>query len=99
MSEKSEKYTESFRREAVRLSRTSGRSVTQLSRELGIGKSTLHTWRRQLEAPTRMDASEPLTLEQAKYQLMQQQKRITRLEEERDILKKATAFFANETKR
>ncbi len=41
-------YSQEFRREAVRLLRTSGRSVSQLARELGVSQQSLRNWARQL---------------------------------------------------
>jgi transposase len=43
-------YTDEFKREAVQLLETSGKSARQLERELGIGKTCLSRWKRELEA-------------------------------------------------
>jgi len=46
---KQRKVTEEFKREAVRLTETSGRTVAQVARDLGIGKSTLTRWKTQFK--------------------------------------------------
>jgi len=91
-------YSEEFRREAVRL--TEARPVTQVARELGIHPETLRGWRRVARAH---GASEPGTstagtvpsLEEENRRLRRENER---LREEREILKKATAFFAKESR-
>ena len=41
-------YTPEFKREAVRLAQTSGKSIAQVARELGISDSSIHQWRKEL---------------------------------------------------
>jgi transposase len=41
-------YTQEFKREAVRLAQTSGKSIAQIARELGISDSSIHQWRKEL---------------------------------------------------
>lgn len=86
-------YSMEFRREAVRLLRSSGRSVRQLSRELGVSQQSLRNWERQADA----DAGETSDLssdERAELRRLRRENKV--LTEEREILKKAAAFFANE---
>ncbi len=86
-------YSVEFRREAVRLLRSSGRSVPQLARELGVSQQSLRNWERQADA----DAGETSDLssnERAELRRLRRENRV--LTEEREILKKAEAFFANE---
>jgi len=89
------KVTPEFRREAVRLALTSGRTRREIASDLGIGLSTLTRWLSQ-----ERDASEP---EEASVNLHAELKRLRRenavLKQERDILKKAAAFFAKEGSR
>src|SRR4051812_21471427 len=88
-----QKFSEEFRREAVRLARDPRRSVTELSAELGVSTTTLRNWIRTvpLEKPT--TAGRVLSLEEQVRRLTRENER---LREEREILKKATAFFARE---
>jgi transposase len=86
-------YSVEFRREAVRLLKSSGRSVPQLARELGVSQQSLRNWERQADA----DAGETADLssdERAELRRLRRENRV--LTEEREILKKAAAFFANE---
>jgi transposase len=88
-----QKFSEEFRREAVRLASDQKKSIPELSVELGISTTTLRNWLRRvpLEKPT--SAGRVLSLEE---QVRRLSKENERLREEREILKKATAFFAKE---
>ena len=87
------KFTKEFKREAVRLLRTSGRNQTQVARELGVATSVLGTWMAMVEAEEKTGLS-PDELEELK----RLRKENTRLQMEVEILGKATAFFANRNK-
>ena len=82
-------YSPEFKAEAIRLVRNSSDALTKIARDLGIQPGTLRTW---LEA-TRPPAAAPLTTDE-RTELVQLRRDNRRLREERDILKKATAFFA-----
>jgi len=85
-------YSPEFKAEALRLVRSSTDSVSQIARDLGISMWTLRKW---VEA-TRPAAAEPLTTDE-RTELAQLRREVRRLREERDILKKATAFFAKQS--
>ena len=88
-------FTEEFRREAVRLTQTSGRTINQIADDLGIGRSTLTRWIRVYrEADLLSGPHDDVGLELARLR-----KENELLRQERDLLKKATAFFAKETSR
>ncbi len=89
-----QRFSEDFRREAVRLARESERSLTELCAELGVSRATLRKWLRELPPGKPTTAGRVLSLEE---QVRQLRKENERLREERDILKKATAFFARES--
>ncbi len=87
--------TSEFRREAVRLALTSGRTRREIAEDPGIGLSMLTRWLGQVRG-----VSEP---SEAAVDLHAEMKRLRRenavLKQERDILKKAAAFFAREGNR
>ena len=92
------RFTQEFKLEAVRLATAGDRSISEVARDLGIGASVLWQWRRQAE--TRSGHS-PADIFPGNGKLMSQDEEIRRLRrevavlrEERDILGKATAFFA-----
>lgn len=87
-------YTDEFKRDALRLI-DQGRSVAEVARNLGVHVNTLHGWRQQL-------SSDPDTLGPAQSkqlakddEIRELKKQLRRAEQERDILKKAVAYFAD----
>jgi transposase len=82
-------FTEEFKAEAIRLVKEGGVSVSRAAQDLGIGESTLSKWLKIAAA----NSPEPLTLNE-KEELRVLRKEVTQLRMERDILKKATAYFA-----
>jgi len=88
-------YPPEFRREAVRLLRAGDRSPKQLAAELGCSEQTLRNWLRQDEAD-RGERSDVLSSEERKrLRELERENRVLR--QEREILKRAAAFFARET--
>ena len=86
------KHTEEFKREAVRIALSSGLAHGRVAADLGIGKSTLGKWLGQYR-PTELAAAPQADLARENERL-RLENRI--LKEERDILKKATQFFASQ---
>lgn len=87
-------YTSEFKESAVKLATESGEPVAQVARNLGVNANTLYTWinnySKQVE-PTVMRTDEHVYDEVKRLK-----KEVLRLTQERDILKKATAYFAKE---
>ena len=92
---KQRKFTEDFKREAVRILTTSGRSISLVAFDPGIGKSTLDRWRRNFAEKDLLSGPH----EDLSQELSRLRKENELLRQERDLLKKATAFFARETSR
>jgi len=90
------RFTAEFKAEAVRLLATSGKSVAQISRELGVNEQTLYRWKRQA---TSSDGNgvEPGHFGQQE-EIRRLRRELDRVTEERDILKRATAFFASQSR-
>ena len=92
------KYDKSFKEEAIRLALTSTQPIAKTAYDLGIKESTLYAWVSSAKdkAPTIADENgNPANLIE---ELNRLRKENTRLKEEREILKKATAFFVKEGK-
>jgi transposase len=86
-------YSPEFRDEEVRLVQQSGKSIRSIAQDLGIVTETLRRWVRTAER----DAASGLTPSE-REELARLRKEVRILREEREILKKAAAFFAKETK-
>ena len=88
------RFTDEFKRDAVAQVVDRGYSVAEVSEHLGISTKSLYTWRAQFLQP-RKQINE--TTEQA-AEIRRLKKELARVSEERDILKKATAYFARDAK-
>ena len=89
-------FTNEFKAETVALIRSSGRSVGQVCRDLDLTETAVRRWVEQAE----IDAGRRNGLTTAEREELAQLRREVRvLREEREILKKAAAFFATETTR
>lgn len=93
MKEKRRRFTSEFKAEAVRLVATGGRPLSQIARELGINEQVLRNWKRQAGG----DGSSPDHFAR-NDEIRRLRRELARITEERNILKKATAFFANESR-
>jgi transposase len=96
MAGKRRKFTAEFKGEAVRLVASSGKPLAQVARELGLHEQVLRNWKKQATAG---DGGEVVPDRFAQEEEIRRLRReLARVTEERDILKKATAFFANQNR-
>ena len=90
---KRRRHNEEFKREAVKLVTDQGYSLAEAARSLGLDASLLRSWK--LKYGTEQNGA-PKMQESEQEELGRLREENRRLRMERDILKKATAFFANE---
>ena len=86
-------YDEDFKKNAVKLSYASPKSVKEISVDLGIHENMLYNWRRKYTADG--DKTKYATLEEENRDL---QRQLAEVKMERDMLKKAAAYFASHQK-
>jgi transposase len=92
-------FTPQFKRDAVALV-AGGRSINEVAHDLGIARSLLQHWQGQLTREPEVTAAFPGTgrLAPPAEQIRQLQQRLRAVTAERDILKKALAYFADDQK-
>jgi transposase len=95
------KYTSEFKREAVKLAQSSDKPTIVTAKKMGINSKTLYNWISQSMKKTTNKASNKVTTTNSKYHYQEPElenkrlkKELKRAEMEREILKKATAYFA-----
>ena len=98
---KTKAYPESFRKEAVRLADMPDRTAADVARELGIHVGQIYNWRTQFN---KLSKKQFTVAEGTNYskeesaEIRRLKKQVAELKEERDFLKKATAYFAKTDK-
>jgi transposase len=96
------RYALQFKDEACRLATSSEYNPLRAAKELGVPEMTLRSWMKQrkllpeTKKPDEMFPAESQDINVVRMQLREAERRIRQLEIEKDILKKATAFFAKE---
>ncbi|MEH0938102.1 transposase [Micromonospora psammae] len=94
------KYTEEFRRDAVDLVRSSGRPINQVARELGMSHETLRNWVRAAERQTATaSGGDGLSVADKDAEIARLRREVAELRQEKEILRKAAAYFAKEMDR
>jgi len=91
-------FTKEFKVDAVKLVTEQGYKLSEAARNLGIDSSVLRRWKEQIEKEGMQAFPGKGFMTAEKEELHQLRKKVKQLEMERDILKKATAFFANLSK-
>ncbi len=102
MAGKRRQFTAEFKVEAVRMAADSGKPISQVARELGIRADMLRTWKRQAESRAGLAPGDVFPgngkLTSQEEEIRQLRREVERLKQEREILKKAAAFFAREVR-
>ena len=96
---KRKRFAKEFKQEAVRLLETDPRSGDEIAQDLGIERGMLYRWRRELGVTPAVVASVNQALSpDEREELRRLRREVEKLRMEREILKKATAFFVKESK-
>lgn len=83
-------FSEDFKRDAVAQITERGYPVAEVSRRLGVSQHSLYAWKKKFASPPGRDDKGD--------EILRLKRELIRVTEERDILKKATAYFAKEAK-
>lgn len=95
---KQKKYDKSFKQQAIQLALSSNQAISKTANELGILESTLYSWVNTAKNKKQPEeASKVLDVEKLHEELLKLRKDNQRLKETCEILKKATAYFANDS--
>jgi transposase len=86
------KFSEEYKKEAVEMVEVTGLQATQVAKDLGIGRSTLEKWIREYRD---MKTPQSVSLNE-REELKRLREENHKLKLERDLLKKAAVFFAND---
>lgn len=90
------KFTSEFKREAVRLMESSQKPSSEVARELGVRRNQLYKWKEQLSRQGAQAFRGPGRRREAVDEVARLKRELAQVKEERDILKKAAAYFAKE---
>jgi len=91
-------FTPGFKRDAVRLVVVEQKTPTEVARNLGIARSLLQRWVDQLRDTVSASAPRPRRRSSDAERIRELEKKLRDVTEQRDILKKALAYFADEQK-
>lgn len=89
-------HSEEFKREAVRLIRDRGVTTARASRDLGVHANLLRKWVKDFEAVPANAFPGHGRMKPEQFEIDRFRREVTKLEAERDILKKAAAYFAKD---
>ena len=94
-------YTEAFRKEAIRRSEQDGITAVDVARELGIHVNQIYNWRNQYKRLSDKQFNKMDGVDYSKDEvdeIRNLKRQVKELKEERDFLKKATAYFSSQKK-
>jgi len=93
------KYPDKFRKDAIALVESSGRPVAEVARSLSIAEGTLWNWVRAKRDAEERDADPNALSESERDELARLRKQVIELQTDKEILRRAAAYFARETMR
>jgi transposase len=93
MTKKQQKYSKEFKLETIELARTSGKSDSQLERELGLSRGCLYNWRKEVQQAGTQAFPGKGRLKADDEYVRGLERELAIVQQERDILKKALAIF------
>jgi transposase len=93
---KRRRFTEEFKQDAVRLVVNEGYTFSTAAKAVGVGEQSLRKWHARL-APQPAPCGEDASQEELREEIKRLRRELRRAELEREILKKATAYFAKES--
>jgi transposase len=97
MTQKRKQFSKQFKIDAIKLVTEQGYNVSEAARNLGIHHSSLRRWKKQFETSGNQAFPGKGRISPEKEELDRLRKEVKKLRMEREILKKAAAFFANES--
>ena len=89
-------YNETFKRDAIRLQETSGKSIGAIEKELGLSHNLLRQWKKRYQVNEGTNELERSEVEQLKTELRQTKRELLIAQQERDILKKTISIFSKD---
>jgi transposase len=89
------KFTREFKVDVVRMCRTGAESIPEVARRLDLTETSVRNWVQQADVDDEGGRPDALTTDE-RAELARLRRELKRVTQERDILKKATAFFAKE---
>jgi transposase len=98
MTKKRRTYSREFKLEALRLVETTGKSMAEIERDLGIGAGCLRQWKKKLTADGENAFPGHGNLPADEERMRQLERELEIVRQERDILKKAVAIFSHPSK-
>ena len=90
------KYNQEFKDSTVKLCMDSDKSITSIARDLGLNKGTLSLWVSKYKDANNLTSGSRVSKESLEEENKRLKKELAIVQQERDILKKATAYFAKE---
>ena len=97
MMKKRKQYSDEFKAEAVTMVSEQGRSISDVSKSLGVGQTALRRWVQSGNCAGQNNSMSQIKSQSAEQQRIRElQKQVKTLQKERDVLKKSIAFFARE---